>query len=90
MAWCSKWINGDDFPDGVEVTLNRDGNMRRYLPERTCEVVNAHFDELDEYPHTWLSCGHHTMLLPNEMQYCPQCGARVLEPSSNLLGQEER
>lgn len=64
--------------------------MRRYLPERTCEVVNAHFDELDEYPHTWLSCGHHTMLLPNEMQYCPQCGARVLEPSSNLLGQEER
>jgi len=62
----------------------------RKMMERTCEVVETSFDELDEYPHTWLSCGHHTMLLPREIQYCPKCGAMVLEPYSNLLGEEER
>ena len=47
--------------------------------EHTCHVVVSEFGELDEYPHTWLSCGHHTMLLPREMNYCPECGARVVE-----------
>lgn len=47
------------------------------LGRGTCYVVESEFDELDEYPHTWLSCGHHTMLLPSEMQYCPKCGAKL-------------
>jgi hypothetical protein len=59
---------------------------RRYLPERTCEVVG--FDDgIDEgadgewYAYsdgTWyLSCGHEASgsERPN---YCPECGARVL------------
>lgn len=45
---------------------------------RTCEVEDTSFDELDMYPHTWLSCGHHTLLMPSEINYCPECGARVV------------
>ena len=32
MSWASKWIYGDEFPEGILVTLNRDGNSQRYVP----------------------------------------------------------
>lgn len=85
MAWCSKWINGDDFPDGVEVTLNKDGNMRRYLPERTCKFVSSRGAD---YPPVCSECGYELGIYDCEWlddgtyryggNYCPNCGARVI------------
>lgn len=78
MAWCSKWIDGDEFPDGVEVTVKRDGNVRRYLPERTCHVEYVHHDDITDDITTDLSCGHWVDGLPQYINYCPTCGSKVV------------
>lgn len=63
---------------------------------RTCEVVSTiRYDYQGGYAGTEyvteLSCGHtYTDANGDGPDYCPWCGARVLEPHSNLLGQEER
>lgn len=86
MAWCKKWVNGSEFPDGVEVTLGRDGNVRRYIPERTCEIEDCYFED-EHYLHRamdtdeWFGafgmcslCGEYIPV----MNYCPNCGAKAI------------
>ena len=47
MSWCSKWIHGNEWPEGVLVTLGRDGNVRRYVPESDqLQAENAKLREL--------------------------------------------
>lgn len=49
------------------------------LPERTCEVLGEDYDELLEYWETELSCGHVFHGMAKYVNYCPKCGAKVVE-----------
>lgn len=55
---------------------------------RTCHVKAEH--RIGDSFGFLLSCGH-SMVNPfdDHPDYCPWCGARILVPSSNLLGHEE-
>lgn len=86
MAWCSKWVHGDEFPDGVEVTLGRDGNVRRYVPERTCRMRLRDDIRSPAYRDTYScdACGEEvercTVMGESEPpNYCPNCGRKVVE-----------
>ena len=75
--------------------------MALLTPEQAIEATLGRTCECDaSIPWTWnapvkiyeheLSCGHViTSTEPVPPKYCEECGARVLEPSSNLLGGEE-
>ena len=82
------------IPERIDVTLPdergrevRSARVRRYVPERTCHV-ESYDDGVDEgmdgdwyayAPPTWfLSCGHQVegAERPN---FCPSCGARVVD-----------
>ena len=46
--------------------------------ERTCEVLGEDYDELLEYWNTELSCGHAFNGMAKYVNYCPECGAKVV------------
>ena len=47
-------------------------------PERTCKIDGTYDDEFGIYDH--LSCGHVAMRQwPEKTNYCPKCGAKVVE-----------
>lgn len=48
---------------------------RRYMPERTCRIEGAHYDELWDETCTRLSCGHDVW--GEVRNCCPECGARI-------------
>lgn len=47
--------------------------------ERTCHVEGSCYDELLEEDYTDLSCGHHLRGSAWEFDFCPTCGAKVVE-----------
>lgn len=53
MSWCSKWIHGNEWPEGVLVTLGRDGNVQRYVPDYERDKLQAENaklrDEIDQW-----------------------------------------
>lgn len=49
------------------------------LSERTCTVEGEEFDDLLDATYTKLSCGHYYPGLAEYVNYCPKCGARVVE-----------
>lgn len=78
MGWEPEVITGAEreWPDAIVAVRNSTGERRRYVPERTCEVVREHVD-LDGECMTDYSCcfnqpgwGHN---------FCPNCGAKVVE-----------
>ena len=46
--------------------------------ERTCEVLGEDYDELLDYWETELSCGHVYIGMKQYVNYCPNCGAKVV------------
>ena len=74
-------IGDRPFPSGLHV--KRDGadggEVRRYVPERTCTIVRGD----GEFPHC-SACGSldavHDVYGP--FDYCPRCGARVIKEES--------
>ena len=64
----------------VEATLGR-GTCRMDREE--------HESPFDGAPIVTWRCSECEEFLAPYMRYCPNCGARILEPHSNLLGHEE-
>lgn len=46
--------------------------------ERTCKVLNEEVDDLYETVFTNLSCGHYYNGCKEFVNYCPRCGAKVV------------
>jgi len=47
--------------------------------ERTCRITSEEYDDLLEYTVTRFSCGHSTIGAAAMYNYCPECGAKVVE-----------
>lgn len=47
--------------------------------ERTCKVVSEEYDELLDHWKTELSCGHVFYGMAEYVNFCPNCGAKVVE-----------
>lgn len=72
------------FPDEVQEAQHHLFELERitgetWRPDRTCTIVDhfndgPHAEDDDEYH---LSCGH--MEIGREPEYCPECGAKVVE-----------
>ena len=56
----------------------------RDATERTCEVLGEDYDELLEYWETELSCGHVFDGMAEYVNYCPECGAKVVHKTEKV------
>lgn len=90
------WDSPDVFPSAVEIEHDCDrdnpyvvdGNVFydrkavRYVPERTCRVIDHELSCDDCQCEKWvLSCGHEVITESNDCppRYCDECGAKVVD-----------
>lgn len=72
------------FPSIIQVIRDRDGShgveMRRYFPERTCRADLTEANEPVNID-TWECslCGKSYEEAYGSYEYCPHCGARIVE-----------
>lgn len=85
MSFTNMLLSGgwerSEWPDYIEVAHDVDCcDMRTYVPERTCQVLDGTVSMKVEDGKTYfgkaLSCGHLAFgCIPN---YCSECGAKVV------------
>lgn len=64
------------YPDRIRV--GSPGRPRVYVPERTCRAVLQPYEPgVEEFP-VCSECGRQ-LLLEDDDEYCPGCGARVVD-----------
>ena len=70
----------DDGEDSITLIIN--GEQRKYVPERTCRAVLPpywrHVEEIAECS----VCGRQ-LLLDDDDEYCPRCGAKVVDDDAD-------
>ena len=87
MSWSTEVFIGElrPWPDTVHVIRGKTDEMRRYVPERTCEyVIEDNMNESEGMGDVWFRCTNcetcydyyaddWLLKMPN----CPKCGATV-------------
>ena len=85
QCWDGEW------PEFIEVSHDGTGDLMRYVPERTCEFF--YDKKMAEYACS--ACGERVsgsnpddeyevspLAVLESFEYCPNCGARVIEEES--------
>lgn len=73
-----EWQDGRPFPCFLHVV--RGNEVRRYVPERTCSAALTESNEQASI-NTWecSKCGQSFEEAYGSYEYCPHCGARIVE-----------
>ena len=75
MSFEIHFCDKDIWPEYVEVKIPSESEVRTYVPERTCRM------ETEESCQNWNSCSecHADYYTDQPINYCPNCGAKVVD-----------